>query len=290
MDTTNDQTLESQTLVSERQTKNVRIFGVICRLKNSTLTLSELPMLCAILLGLCSLCGSCVIFMRKPMLFHGLNVRCLPILMVVVTCIQYTLTYFNIKMNGWGANNSRFWCDVRIMFVRGFNTIRTLFHFCTLPIAVVFISIIMENSVGIVYVVLLIVIAEWQFGLIENQNQYEQSVHEKFTNEQGEICLELLHTYQSNCPPTTVTWIPYFISCFINTWTFVCLFITSPHHHQQWVLETPIIVSVVVWAYILPLVFELAYLKKSCSFCQLEIYRMISDLVFLPLVMMFSLV
>jgi len=266
------------------------IFTVPFRLQKDTLKIHEMPRLCAIVICLCGLCGTATLFMREGVYFKGFNLRWISVLAMFVTSVQYSIVYLNLTMNGWGAPKSRFWCDVKIMFVRGFNTIRTMSRFFSVTFLFALLTFILgAPPSGIFYVSLLAVIAEWQIGIVENQNQYDQTVHEKFIDAQGTLCLESLHTYQVNHPNQSVVWSPFVISCLVKTWVITCLFLTSDLP-QQWIFATPLIICILLWSYILPLVLDFMYLKNVCTFCQLELYRMVSDVIFLSLIMMFSLV
>ena len=281
---------EEKTSFVETETVSLTIFQIPFRLQKETLKIHEMPRLCAIVVCLCGLCGTVTLFMREAIAFHGFNLRWIPVLVVFVTSVQYSVVYLNLSMGGWGAAKSRFWCDVKIMFVRGFNTIRTLGRFLSMTLLFAFLTFILGAPPAcILYVGLLVVIAEWQIGIVENQNQYDQTIHEKFTNEQGELCLESLHTYQVKHPNQSVVWSPFVISCLIKTWTITCLFLTS-ELSKQWIFATPLIVCVLLWSYILPSVLDFMYLKNVCTFVQLELYRMVSDIIFLSLIVMFSLV
>tara|TARA_B110001452_G_C15230082_1_gene426149 strand:+ start:403 stop:984 length:582 start_codon:yes stop_codon:yes gene_type:complete len=193
-------------------------------------------------------------------------------------------------MGGWGAANSRFWCDVKIMFVRGFNTIRTLGQFLSNTLLFILFAFTFGLETSLPYISLLIIIAEWQTGIAENQNQYDQTIHEKFTNEKGELCLESLQQYQFTHPSTTVVWSPFVIACCIKTYIITCIMTLTQADNERLTFSTPIIVCIILWSHIIPSFLNFSYLKNAFTFCQLELYRTISDALFLPLIMMFSLV
>jgi len=281
---------EEKTSFVDSEPITLTIFTIPFRLQKDTLKIHEMPRLCAIVICLCGLCGTVTLFMREGVYFKGVNLRWISVLAMLVTSVQYSVVYLNLAMNGWGAPKSRFWCDVKIMFVRGFNTIRTMSRFFSMTLLFALLTFILgAPPSGIFYVSLLAVIAEWQIGIVENQNQYDQTIHEKFIDEQGELCLESLHTYQVKHPNESVVWSPFVISCLVKTWVITCLFLTS-NLPQQWIFATPLIICILLWSYILPSVLDFMYLKNVCTFCQLELYRMVSDIIFLSLIMMFSLV
>lgn len=280
------------TLVGDNeQTKmSVNIFKIPCRLQNDSLKVHEIPRLCTVVLCMVGLCGLVTLFMREPVSLNGFNMRIIPVSVIFIACIQYGIVYMNLAMGGWGAENSRFWCDVKIMFVRGFNTVRTLGHFLSSTLLFIILAFTFGSEASIMYISLLVVIAEWQTGIFENQNQYDQGIHEKFTNDKGELCLESLQLYQFNHPKTTVVWSPFVIVCSIKTYVITCILIMSDTELERWTFSTPICVCIILWGYIIPSFLNFTYLKNAFTFCQLELYRTISDAIFLPLIMMFSLV
>lgn len=280
------------TLVGEKkQTKmDVSIFKIPCRLQNDSLKLHEIPRLCTVVLCMVGICGLVTLFMRDSVSSNGVNMRIIPVAIVFITCIQYGIIYLNLSMGGWGAANSRFWCDVKIMFVRGFNTVRTLGHFLSSTLIFILFAFTFGSESSILYISLLILIAEWQTGIVENQNQYDQTIHEKFTNEKGELCLESLQLYQFNHPSTTVVWSPFVIACSIKAYVISCIITTSHIEVERWTFSTPISVCIILWSYLIPSFLNFTYLKNALTFCQLELCRTISDIIFLPLIMMFSLV
>lgn len=280
----------TNTLVDEPSKMDITIFSIPCRLQNASLKVHEIPRLCMVLLCMVGVCGMVTLFMRDPVSYNGFNMRIIPVGVVFISCIQSGIVYLNLAMGGWGAANSRFWCDVRIMFVRGFNTVRTLGHFLTTPLVFLLFAFTLGSEDSILYISLLVIIAEWQIGILENQNQYDQPIHEKFMNDKGELCLESLQLYQFKHPAHTVVWSPFVIACSIQTYVITCILLMSQTQVERWTFSTPICVCIILWSYIIPSFLNFSYLKNVFTFCQLELYRTISDAIFLPLIMMFSLV
>jgi len=280
------------TLVGDNvQTKmGVNIFKIPCRLQNDSLKVHEIPRLCTVVLCMVGLCGLVTLFMREPTSLNGFNMRIIPVSVIFITCVQYGIVYMNLAMGGWGAENSRFWCDVKIMFVRGFNTVRTLGQFLSSTLLFIMLAFTFGSEASIMYISLLVIIAEWQTGIVENQNQYDQAIHDKFINEKGELCLESLQLYQFNHPSNTVVWSPFVIACSIKTYVITCILVMSDIEFERWTFSTPISVCIILWGYIIPSFLNFTYLKNAFTFCQLELYRTVSDAIFLPLIMMFSLV
>ena len=280
------------TLVGDSGQKKmgVTICKIPCRLHNDSLKVHEISRLCTVVLCMVGICGLVTLFMREPVRYNGFNMRIIPVAVIFISCIQYGLVYLNLIMGGWGAANSRFWCDVKIMFVRGFNTIRTLGQFLSNTLLFILFAFTFGLETSLPYISLLIIIAEWQTGIAENQNQYDQTIHEKFTNEKGELCLESLQQYQFTHPSTTVVWSPFVIACCIKTYIITCIMTLTQADNERLTFSTPIIVCIILWSHIIPSFLNFSYLKNAFTFCQLELYRTISDALFLPLIMMFSLV
>jgi len=275
---------------NEQTKMGVSIFKIACRLQNDSLKVHEITRLCTVVLCMVGICGLVTLFMREPINSNGFNMRMIPVAVVFISCIQYGIVYLNLTMGGWGAENSRFWCDVKIMFVRGFNTVRTLGYFLSNTLLFIILAFTFGSEASILYISLLVIIAEWQTGIVENQNQYDQVIHEKFTNEKGELCLESLQLYQFNHPSSIVVWSPFVIACSIKTYVITCILVMSHTEFERWTFSTPISVCIILWGYIIPSFLNFTYLKNALTFCQLELYRTVSDVVFLPLIMMFSLV
>jgi hypothetical protein len=275
---------------NEQTKMGVRIFKIPCRLQNDSLKAHEIPRLCTVVLCMVGICGLVTLFMREPIGSNGFNMRIIPVAVVFISCVQYGIVYLNLVMGGWGAENGRFWCDVKIMFVRGFNTVRTLSHFFSNTLLFLMLAFIFGSEASMLYISLLVIIAEWQTGIVENQNQYDQAIHEKFINEKGELCFESLQLYQFNHPSATVVWSPFVIACSIKTYVITCILVMSHTEFERMTFSTPISVCIILWGYILPSFLNFVYLKNAFTFCQLELYRTVSDAIFLPLIMMFSLV
>lgn len=269
-------------------TKPITIFRIPCRLQNTTLKVYELPRL-AMLIGLLScITGSAAIFMREPVLHNGINIRLLPILAIFSTFVSYSVMFTNLSMGGWGASDSRFWCDVRIMFVRGFNTVRTFGKFSASTLLFVFAALLLQVNEGLLFLCLLIILAEWQAGVSENQNQYDQSLFEKFIGEDGKLCLESLNLYQFQHPHQSVSWSPFIVHCLIKTWVVSSLFWMATFSDTIFLI--PQVLCILLWCYFVPLILDLMYFQNICTFCQLETYRIVMDSTLLPLILMFALV
>lgn len=278
----------------------VTIFGRPFRMQNDSLYLRELHRLCVVVLAVVSVCTTAVCFQRAPVLAsHSLNIRWLPILATYTTTIMYLLDLSNVYMGGWGDSNGRFWCDVKIMYVRGFNTIRTVCRFFGVSLMFSLLAVLLDVQSSLVFIVMLVVISEWQSGLAENQNQYDIKFEDKFVDEENKLSVEVLHQYQATHSVERVTWVSFTIASIIKIMTLSCMFIpvdrndlepTTDHPDSGVVFRAPVIVGIVLWSFLLPCLLDFAYFKQTITFCQLEIYRMLTDCCVLTLTCMFTLV
>jgi len=205
----------------------------------------------------------------------------------------YGFMYANLISNGWGAPDSRFWCDVKIMYVRGFNTIRTISRMASFSIHLWLMAIVLRinNTTTMALLPLLAIISEWQAGLSENKNQYDVKAFDKFTKDDDQtLCLESLNYFQSQKNEQGKLTTSFIVNCLMKTYIITCLLLTWPHTETELVFGVPIIVSIVFYTFILPLILDLVYIKAGLTFCQVELYRMIMDIVIPFIVFLFSLV
>jgi hypothetical protein len=205
----------------------------------------------------------------------------------------YLFMYTNLLSGGWGAPDSRFWCDVKIMYVRGFNTIRTITRMFSLSLGLWLIAAILtiDNNTTIVLIPLLAIISEWQSELSENKNQYDIKGFDKFTKEDDiTLCMETLHHFQLQRKEKGNLISSFFISAFIKIYIITCLFATWTGTELTKTFSIPIVVVTVLYICVLPIILDLIYIKSFITFCQLEIYRIIIDVTLPCIIMVFSLV
>ena len=207
--------------------------------------------------------------------------------------IFYIIAYTNLLSGGWGAQDTRFWCDIKIMFVRGFNTIRTISNMISSVINLWIIAIILklDTPATLAFIAPLALIAEWQSGLAENLSQEDVKVFDKFLTTAGQLNLESLHYHQmqSNRDNTKNNQ-PFVISTCIKVYMVTCLLLFAKWQDVDGIFGTPIVVTIVACVFIIPLALELAYIKKIRTFCQIEIYRTILDMTIPLIIAAFSLV
>lgn len=218
----------------------------------------------------------------------SIHLRILPALSLVPISIQYTISWLNISAGGWGAPDSRFWCDIKIMYVRGFNTIRTIARMCCTAIlfGAFTISILeITDLLILAFLCPLAALAEWQAGLVELQNQYDVKLDDKFI-EDNALCLETLQYHQENRARTVKTWVPYVLSVatkmYMTTWVVYCASIGG----TDWSVYGLLTIAIVLYLDIVPFVLLYLYERNQMTFCELELYRVISDCI-LPCIICF---
>ena len=280
---------EAAPILSVPSVDPILIFGRPCKLRGDTLTLRELHRMCAVLLTLVASGATAICFQRQSV-GNVFNVRWLPILATFSTASMYMLNFVNIYMGGWGTANGRFWCDVIIMYVRGFNTMHTVSRFFTASALFSMVASLLGLDTCVPFICLLVVVAEWQAGLAENQNQYNIKFHDKFVDDDNRLTLETLHAYQTSHPIEHTAWSTFIVSSGLKAATLTSIFTLAASETYNLVFRAPVIVSILMWAFMVTALLDFAYLKQSITFCQLEIYRMLSDTIFLPLIIMFALV
>ena len=205
----------------------------------------------------------------------------------------YIFMYANLFSGGWGAADSRFWCDVKIMYVRGFNTIRTISRMVSFSISLWLMAIILQinNTTTMALLPLLAIISEWQAGLSENQNQYDIKSFDKFTKDDDQtLCLESLNYFQSQKNERGKLTTSFVVNCLMKTYIITSLLMTWPSTETEMAFGIPIIVTIVLYTFIVPVILDLCYVKSGLTFCQVELYRMVMDIILPFVVVLFSLV
>jgi hypothetical protein len=265
---------------SEIHETPLTICSSICRFGQTYLTMHQLIKTVFSIVMLEFICILAIYFMRSLDTWPVI----LGVLQMAPMVILYLCMYLNLVMGGWGASNSRFWCDVKIMYARGFNTIRTITLFFSRTFCFWFIAIILQeqNTLNMLLLPILAFISEWQGGLSENKNQYDVKVHDKFMK--GEhLCLESLHYFQLQSKEQKNKLQPFLASFVIKTYVITCILLSGAPNNLEFVFGTPLVFILVLYVWCIPLIMDFMYLKSSLTFCQLELYRMIIDII-MPLV------
>lgn len=262
------------------------------RIRRSRLALREISQLCALILSILCIISTCVIYIRTPILYSNTDIRCLALTACLIVFIQHLLTFLNLLTNGWGSSKGQFWCDVKIMFVRGFNTIRTMTRFASVTVLYIQLSFLLgcSNTSSLMLLVSVSIMAEFQSGIAENQNQYDIQTQEKFISEDNFLELEDVHQYQKEHPLTNIKFTPIFLYGFLNAYITTTLVINRSDMDSHIFFETPVIILIIFFNVILPICTHVYYLKALCTFCELEIYRSICDTILLTLIILFTLV
>ena len=264
--------------------------SIVFRLKRDKLSLRELIKFAAVILCVQLICAVGILFMR-PSVEGAVLGRWFVVLAMVPACILYIFTYANIVTGPWGSENSRFWCDIRIMYVRGFNTIRTVLNMFSYSFLLMFMAVLVGNAetLSLALIFIVSILSEWQHGMAENTNQSDVKAYDKFMD--GDIlCVETLHFYQMQHRLEKVKWSSFVYAMCIKFYTVTAIMCTADISSPSYVFQTPIIITIVLYTCILPPIQSFLYLKCMITFSQLELYRTVMDVVFPVLIVSFSLV
>ena len=270
----------------------IRICGLVFRIRATTLAFRELSQLCTVILSALCIVSICMMYLRPPVFYGPLDIRWLTIGALVAVCSQHLFSYFNLLMAGWGSSTGRFWCDVKIMIVRGFNTIRTLSRVVASPMLTVQLALLLgcTHTPALLFLCLLSVLGELQLGLSENQNQYDVQTHEKFVSDENRLLLETVHNYQAAHPLTNVSQVSFVVYALINISVTTILLLFREKVEEAAIFAMPIVVMLVLYIVCLPIFAHLSYLKGIWTFCEYEIYRSLGDVLLLTLVTCFIIV
>lgn len=275
------------TLMAEEAVSStpLTLCNLIFRIKSDQrLTMHDLCKCASAILILQLVCFIAIRFMRT-------NAYWLPVIAILPTCLLYVIMYLNLLTGPWGSENSRFWCDVKIMYVRGYNTIRTVSRMFSISLLFIFMNHLLGHSQTLVtlLLVLIMIVIEWQSGLAENANQYDIKAFDKFMHG-DQLCLESLHFFQLQKKSEASHWMAFVIAFVVKLYTVTCIFITASNTTSDPVFQIPIIIVITLYSILLPTLLDFIYLKSMATFCQVEIVRTVSDIVFPFLVVIFSLV
>lgn len=263
------------------------ICGSQCRLNNPTLTARDLLKTTFSIITLETICLISITLLKT----ESFNQRWFGVAAIIPVAILYLFMYTNLITGGWGAADSRFWCDVKIMYARGFNTIRTIVTAFSRTFLFILMYLILGGNemTTIIFIPLLSVLSEWQAGLSENKNQYDCKAHDKFMK-QGSLCLESLHYFQSQKTEPSKHIQPFIAHVIIKTYLITTLIATGDSNKNTFTFGIPIVSLIVVYTYIAPVLIDFAYLKSGITFCQVELYKMILDIIMPCLIACFTLV
>ncbi len=265
--------------------------SIVFRLKREKLALRELVRFASAVVTIQFICLYGIFFMRPPLPAQVPFGRSFAVISILPICILYVFIYANIITGPWGSEDSRFWCDVRIMYVRGFNTIRTVMNMLSSSLMLMFLSVMLgnTNSLSLSLIFIVCVLSEWQSGCAENTNQYEVKAFDKFMD--GNIlCLETLHFHQIQNRRERQKWSSFIFSIVIKVYLVTVILLAANLDEEILVFQVPIATLIIIYVLLIPPIQSFMFLKGVLTFSQLELYRIIMDLIFPMLIVTFSLV
>lgn len=279
--------LIEQTEVTSTPLKLCRHFT--CRLKSPQLQLRELYQFFLLLVSVEMIFLTITLFMREAIntdiylkgdIIFSFNNRQLPVAAIYIILTQYLFSYLNLLSNGWGDPKSRFWCDIRIMYIQGYNTIRTSVHFFSMSVLFIYAACItgMLEISSLVFLCIINIIAVWQLGISELTNQYDTKIQNKADEF---VSLETLQYIQSQRTLIRdVNWSSTLIAIILKITTWILLFVYSSSQIEDTNYDflRTIIIILVFYTFIIPTIFHIVYQKNLITFCELEIHRMFVDI------------
>ena len=248
----------------------ILIFGVPLRFQNPKLTLRELSRFVACIAAALTIISCLLSYMTRRDGYVDVQIGLTLISFLIF--IQHVLVYANLIGNGWGTPKGKFWCEVKIMIARGFNTIRTSLRLFITPLLFIVMSVEVgiKDPITILFLVMLAVISEINAGTSENQNQYNMQTNEKFVDSANQLLLEELHAFQKEHLLQKITWGPLIIAGIIQNVLLAALIIGGDS-----IRPVPF---VVLFHSVLQQLMSFLHLFGVWSFVKLEIFRSFVDL------------
>jgi len=265
------------------------VCGIVCNLKRDKLTLTEASYVGMIIISIQLITGIGLVFLPGIDIEY---VQYCALIGFIPLGVLYGCIYLNLVMGGWGDPNGKFWCDVKIMYVRGFNTLRSVVHFVNIPLYMVYLSSIfgIKDWFMIFLIGFTMFLAEWQNDISENQNQYDVKVFDKFINQDdNSLCLETLHEHQTSQTSSNV-WTPFMVYCAIKLIVLTGIFVHWDHQSIDQTFGIPVAVLIVCYTFLIPVILNFLYMKNQVTFCKLEICRIANDITVPFLIFIFTLV
>jgi len=246
------------------------IFGLPLRFHNPKLILREFSRFITTIAATLTILGLFMAYVTNNMV--TMNAALGLVLCSFLIFVQHVLVYTNLISNGWGTQKGKFWCEVKIMIARGFNTIRTSLRLFITPLLFIVMSVEVgiKDPITILFLVMLAVISEINAGTSENQNQYNMQTNEKFVDSANQLLLEELHAFQKEHALQKITWGPLIIAVIIQNILLVALIIGGD--------SIEFIAFVVILHTVLQQLMSFSHLFGVLSFVQLEIFRSFVDL------------
>jgi hypothetical protein len=262
--------IESEEIKAESIDQPILIFGIPLRFQNPKLILREFSRFVACIAVALTIISCLLSYMTRRDGYVDVQIGITLISFLIF--IQHVLVYTNLISNGWGTPKGKFWCEVKIMIARGFNTIRTSLRLLITPILFIVMSVEVgiTDPITILFLVMLAIISEINAGTSENQNQYDMQTNEKFVDSANQLLLEELNMYQKEHALQKVTWVPLIIAVVIQNILLVALILGGD--------SIGFIPFIVLIHCVLQQLMSFLHLFGSWSFVQLEIFRSFVDL------------
>mgnify|MGYP006096238795 CR=1 FL=1 len=269
----------------------IKVCGVVFRIRYAQFAMRELSLICTILMSLVCIVSVCLVYLRTPVLYGRINIRWLTVTASVSVASQHLFSYWNLIMAGCGSSNGRFWCDVKIMIVRGFNTIRTVSRLVSSPLLFMQMALLLGclSAQALLFLCIIIVLSELQLGLSENQNQYDVQTQDKFIDD-NKLLMEQVHKYQQEHPYNNVRLQSFVVYAVLNVLVSTILLLCHNAVPESMTFAMPIVTILLLYCSGVPILTHLLYLKGVWTFCEYEIYRSLADVLFLTLLTLFTFV
>lgn len=116
---------DEENLISRTETlEHMMLFSIIPmkRKKENELTLFKWKKIMIILWCIQSMFFTAVSALMKPR-WNSIDKTFISII-IISPFIGYAMVLFNMFSGGWGREESRFWCHIRIMYLEGYNSMR----------------------------------------------------------------------------------------------------------------------------------------------------------------------
>lgn len=272
-----------------------------CRLRAPQLQLLELYQLFLLIISAEVICITSALFMRESKITNitlkgetlwSFNNRKLPLFAIYVIFVQYLFSYLNLMSNGWGDPKSRFWCDIRIMYIQGYNTIRTTIQFISVSLCLIYAACIsgLTELSSLVFLSIINIISVWQLGISELLNQYDTKIQDKASEF---VSIETLQYHQSqSTQQKDINWSPMIIALVLRKfiWGFIFLYSASEIVNTEYEFLRTIVLTLVIYTFVLPAFCHFIYQKKIITFCELELHRMCFDVFLILIVGTFAMI
>lgn len=262
--------IESEEIKAESIDQPILIFGIPLRFQNPKLILREFSRFVACIAVALTIISCLLSYMTRRDGYVDVQIGLTLISFLIF--IQHVLVYTNLISNGWGTPKGKFWCDIKIMVARGFNTIRTSLRLLITPILFIVMSVEVgiTDPITILFLVMLAIISEINAGTSENQNQYDMQTNEKFVDSANQLLLEELNMYQKEHALQKVTWVPLIIYVIIQNVLLAALILGGD--------SIGFIPFIVLFHSVLQQLMSFLHLFGVLSFVELEIFRSFVDL------------